>query len=120
MDTGATISIMAKNVLPCGDLKKSMPTAAICMGDGHVVHSCEDCDIDVPMGSKSIVHRFYLMDTKAFDFIFGNNFFAEHQHILSHTLQAFHVLHVDHGDRRESVPLERSELMSIYPRLCKK
>ena len=40
LDTGATISIVAKKILPPGDLKNIMPTAAIHIGDGHVVHSC--------------------------------------------------------------------------------
>ena len=40
LDTGATISIVAKKNLPCGSLKNTMTTAAIRMGDGHVVHSC--------------------------------------------------------------------------------
>ena len=39
LDTGATISIVAKKILPCGSLKNTMTTAAIRMGDGHVVHS---------------------------------------------------------------------------------
>ena len=42
LDTGATISIVAKRNLPCGDLKNILPTAAIRMGDEHVVHSCGD------------------------------------------------------------------------------
>ena len=29
LDTVATISIVAKNILPCGDLKNILPTAAI-------------------------------------------------------------------------------------------
>ena len=47
---------MAKNILPCGDLKNILLTAAIRMGDGHVVHSCGDCEVEVPMGSRSIAH----------------------------------------------------------------
>ena len=39
LDTAATISIVGKKILPCGDLKNILPTAAIRMGDGHVVHS---------------------------------------------------------------------------------
>ena len=39
LDTGAIISIVAKKTLPCGSLKNTMTTAAIRMGDGHVVHS---------------------------------------------------------------------------------
>ena len=54
---------MAKKTLPSGDLKNIMPTAAFCMGDGHVVHSCGNCEVEVPMGSRSIAHRLYVMDT---------------------------------------------------------
>ena len=78
LDTRATISIVAKKILPCGDLKNILPTAAIRMGDGHVVHSCGDCDVEVPMGSRSIADRFYVMDTEAFDFVLGTDFFVEH------------------------------------------
>ena len=120
LDTGAIISIVARKTLPRGDLKNMMPTAAIRMGDGHVVHSCGDCEVDVPMGSRSIAHCFYVMDTEAFDFVLGTDFFVEHSQILSLTLQAPYVLQVDHGDRWESVPLEQSEHTSSYLRLCKK
>ena len=84
LDTGATISIVAKKILPCGGLKNVMPTAAVRMGDGHVVHSCGECEVDVPMGSRSIAHRFYVMDA----FVLRTDFFAEHAQILSLTLQA--------------------------------
>ena len=53
------------------------------MGDGHVVHSCGDCEVKVPMGSRSIAHRFYMMGTEAFDFVLGTDFFVEHSQILS-------------------------------------
>ena len=112
LHTGATISIVAKKTLPRGTLKNVMPTAAIRMEDGHVVHSCGDCQIDVPMGSRSIAHRFYVTDTEAFDFVLGTDLFVEHAQILSLTLQAPYVLHVDHGDGRESLPLEQSERTS--------
>ena len=120
LDTGATISIVAKKTLPRGDVKNIMPTAAIRMGDGHVVHSCGDCEVDVPMESRSIAHRFYTMDTEAFDFVLGTDFFVDHSQVLSLTLQAPYVLQVDHGDGWESVPLEQSERTSSYLRACKK
>ena len=44
-----------------------MTTTAIRMGDGHVVHSCGDCEVEVPMGSRTIAHRFYVMDTETFE-----------------------------------------------------
>ena len=98
LDTGATISIVAKKILPRGDLKNIMPTAAIRMGDGHVVHSYGDFEVEVPMGSRSIAHRFYVMDTEAFDFVLETDFFVEHSQILSLTLQAPYVHQVDHDD----------------------
>ena len=120
LETGATISIVAKKILPSGDLKNILPTAAIRMGDGQVVHSCGNCEVEVPMGSRSIAHRLYVMDTEAFDFVRGTDFFVEQSQILSLTLQAPYVLQVDHGNGWESVPLEMSEHTSSYLRLCKR
>ena len=96
---------MAKKILPSGDVKNILLNAAIRMGDGHVVHSCGDCEVEVPMGSRSIAHRFCVMDTEAFDFVLGTDFYVEHSQILSLTLQAAYVLQSDHGDGWESVPL---------------
>ena len=117
---GLLCQLWPRKFHPRGDLKKTMPTAAIHMGDGHVVHSCGDCEVDVPMGSRSIARRFYVMDTEAFDFVLGTNFFVEHSQTLSLTLQAPYVLQVDHGDGGESVPLEQSEHTSSYLKVCKK
>ena len=119
LDTGATISIVAKKTLPCGSLKNTMTTAAIRMGDGHVVHSCGDCEVEVPMGSRTIAHWFYVMYTEAFDFVLGTDFFVQHSQIQSLTLQVPYLLYVDHGSGRESVPLEQSEHTSSYLRVSK-
>ena len=119
LDTGATISIVAKKILPCGSLTNTMPTVAIRMGDGHVVHSCGDCDVEVPMGSRTVAHRFYLMDTEAFDFVLETDFFLQDSQIQSLTLQASYLVYVDHGNGRESVPLEQSEYTLSYLRVSK-
>ena len=118
LDTWAIISIVARKPLPLGDLKNITPTAGICLGHGQLVHSCGDCEVEVNMGCRSIAHRFYGMDTEAFNSALGTNFFAEHPQILFLTLQAPYVLHVDHGDGRESLPLEQSEHTSTYLRVC--
>ena len=78
-----------------------MPTAAIRMGDGHVVHSCGDCEVEVPMGSRTIAHPFYVMDTESFDFVSGTDFFVQFSQIKFLTLQATYPLSVDHGNGRE-------------------
>ena len=96
-----------------------MTTAAIRMGDGHVVHSSGDCEVEVPMGSRTIAHRFSVMDTEAFDFVLGTDFFVQHSQIQSLTLQAPYPLYLDHGSGRESVPLEQSEYTSSYLRVSK-
>ena len=82
-----------------------------------MVHSCADFEVKVPMGARSIAHRFYVMDTEAFDFVLGTDFFVEHSQILSLTLQAPYVLQVDHGDGWESLPLEQSQHTSSYLRV---
>ena len=119
LDTGATISIVANKILPCGSLTNTMPTAAIRMGDGHVVHSCGDCEVEVPMGSRTIAHWFYVMDTGAFDFVLGTDFFVQHSKIQSLTLQEAYLLYMDHGNGRESVPLQQSESTSSYLRVSR-
>ena len=119
LDTEATISIVAKKILPCGSLTNTMPNRAIRMGDGHVVHSFGDCGVKVPMGCRIIAHRFYVIDTEAFDFGLGTDFFVQHSQIQSLTLQAPYFLYVDHGNGRESVPLQQSEYTSSYLRVSK-
>ena len=119
LDTGATGCIVAKNTLPCGSLKNTMTNAAIQMGDGHVVHSCGDCEVEVPLGSRSFAHRLYVIDTEAFDFVLGTDFFMQHSKIQSLTLQAPYLLYVDHGSSRDPVPLEQSEHTSSYLRVSK-
>ena len=117
LDTGASISIVAKNILPCGSLKNTMTTAAIRMGDGHVVHSCGDCEVEVPMGSRTIAHRFYAMDTEAFDFVLGTDFFVQHSQIQSLTLQTPYLLYVDHGNGRGDLPsqFQNSQFLRVHP-----
>ena len=101
------MSMVAEKILLSGSLTNTMPTAAIEMGDGHVVHSCRDCEVEVQMGSQTIAHRFFVMDIEAFDFALGTDLFVQHSQIQSMTLQAPYLLYVDHGNGRESVPLEQ-------------
>ena len=71
------------------------------------------------MGSPTIAHLFYVIDTEAFKFVSGTDFFMQHSQIQSLTLQAPYILYVDHGKGRESVPLEQSEYTSSYLRVSK-
>ena len=43
-----------------------------------MVHSCGASEVEVPMDSRSIAHRIYVMDTEAFDFVLGTDLFVEH------------------------------------------
>ena len=82
-----------------------------------MVHSYKDCEVEVPMGSRTIAHRFYVMDTEALDFVLGADFFVQHSQIQSLKLQAPYLLYVDHCSGRESVPLEHSENTLSYLRV---
>ena len=48
-----------------------------------MVHSCGDCEVEVPIGSRTIAHRFYVMETEAFHFVLGTDFFVQHSQIQS-------------------------------------
>ena len=71
------------------------------------------------MGYQTIAHRFYVTDIEAFEFVLRTEFFAQHAQIHSLTLQTPYLLYVDHGNGRESVPLEQSEYTSSYLRVSK-
>ena len=59
------------------------------------------------------------MDTEAFDFVLGTDFFVQHSQIQSLTVQAPYLLYVAHGEGRDSVPLKQSEHTSSYLRVSK-
>ena len=69
------------------------------------------------MGSRTIAHLFYVMDTEAFDFVLGTDFLVQHSQIQSLTLQAPYLLYMDHSSGRESMPLEQSEHTWSYLRV---
>ena len=71
------------------------------------------------MGCRNIAHQFHVMDTEAFDFVFGTDVFVQHSQIQSLTLEAPYLLYVDHGNGGESVPLEQSENTPSYLRVPK-
>ena len=60
------------------------------------------------------------MQTEAFDVLLGTDFFTEHPKVMSLTLQASHVLHVDHGSGKQSVPLEHNGQVIQHLRVCQK
>ena len=59
------------------------------------------------------------MDTEAFDFVLGTDFFVQRSGIKSWTLQAPDLLYVDHGNGREWLLLEQSEYTFSYLRVSK-
>ena len=59
------------------------------------------------------------METESFDFVLGTDFFVPHSQIQSLTVQACYLLYVDHGNGRDSMPLEQSEYTSSYLRVLK-
>ena len=55
----------------------------------------------MPLGSRSIAQALYMIDTEAFGFVVGPDFFVEYPQILSLKLQAPYVSDVDHADTQE-------------------
>ena len=89
------------------------------LGDGRVAHSVGDCVVEVPMGSRTISHPFYVMDTEAFNFVMGTDFLTQYPEILSRTLRSPYMLWVDHGGGRVAVSLDHADTSSRHLRVMK-
>ena len=72
------------------------------------------------MGTNDLAHRFYVMDTEAFDLVVGTGFFTEHPQIPSLIVHSPYVLHVDQGQGKDFVPLEHTGEGSRLLRVCKR
>ena len=90
LDIGATISVVSAKIVPRYGLKRTMSTALFHMGEGHVVHSCGDCEVEVSMSLKRVHCRFHGMVTETFDFVLVTDLFTEHPPVISPTSAVCH------------------------------
>ena len=105
LDTGATLSIMARRLLKTFKRGK---TVAIRVGVGRTMHSLGGVDVSVGLGDESVRQHYRVLDTDAFDIIIGTHFLRRNPPVKMLSLQRPYPLHCDFGRGLFSVPLKLS------------
>ena len=100
LDTGATLSIVARRLLK---IFRKTKTVAIRVGDGRTIHSLGGVDVTICLGDETVTQHCRVLDTDAFDIVLRRN---PQGKMLS--LQRPYSLHCDFGSGLFSVPLELS------------
>ena len=109
LDTGATLSIVARRLLKQAKIRKTK-TVAIRVGDGRTIHSLEGVDVTVCLGDEEVTQHGKVLDTAAFDIVIGTDFLRFNPQVKLLSLQRPYALHWDFGSGLYSVPLELSGL----------
>ena len=71
LDTGATLSIVARRLLRTFRKTK---TVAIRVGDGRTIHSLGGVDVTICLGHETVTQHCRVLDTDAFDIVIGTDF----------------------------------------------
>ena len=71
LDTGATLSIVARRLLKTF---KKPKTVAIRVGDGRTIHSLGGVDMTICLGDETVTQHCRVLDTDAFDIVIGTDF----------------------------------------------
>ena len=109
LDTGATLSIVARRLLKQAKIRKTK-TVAIRVGDGWTIHALGGVDVTVCLGGEEVTQHCKVLDTDAFDIVIGTDFLRLNLHLELLSLQRPYALHCDFGSGLYSVPLEVSGL----------
>ena len=107
LDTGATLSIVARRMLKQARIQKTK-TVAIRVGDGRTIHSLKDVDVTVCMGDEQVTQHCKVLDSDAFDIVIRTDFLRRNSKVKVLSSQAPYALHCDLGSGLFSVPLELS------------
>ena len=102
LDTGATLSIVARRLLKTF---KKTKTVAIRVGDGRTIHSLGGVDVTICLGHETLTQHCRVLDTDAFDIVIGTDFLRRNPEVKMLSLRRPYSLHCDFGF---SVPLELS------------
>ena len=106
LDTGATLSIVARRLLKTFTKKK---TVAIRVGDGRTIHSLGGgVDVTICLGDETVTQHCRVLDTDPFDIVIGTGFLRRNPQVKMLPLQRPYSLHCDFGRGLFSVPLELS------------
>ena len=107
LDTGATLSIVARRLLKQANIRKTK-TMAIRVGDGRTIHSLGGVDVTVRLGDEQVTRHCKVLDTDAFDIVRGTDFLRRNPQVKLLSLQRPYAVHCDFGSGLFSVPLELS------------
>ena len=105
LDTGATLSIVARRLLKTFRKTK---TVAIRVGDGRTIHSLGGVDVTICLGDETVTQHCRVLDTDTFDIVIGTDFLRRNPQVKMLSLQRPYSLHCDFGSGLFSVPLELS------------
>ena len=109
LDTGATLSIVARRLLKQAKIWRTK-TVAIRVGDGRTIHSLGGVDVTVCLGDEEVTRHCQVLDTDAFDIVIGTDFLRFNPHVKLLSLQCPYALHCNFGSGLYSVPLRLSGL----------
>ena len=105
LDTGATLSIVARRLLKTFKKTKTM---AIRVGDGCTIHSLGVVDLSICLGDETVTQHCRVLDTDAFDIVIGTDVLRGNPQVKMLSLQRPYSLHCNFGSGLFSVPLELS------------
>ena len=71
LDTGATLSIVARRLLKTF---KKTKTVGIRVGEGGTIHSLGGVDVTICLGDETVTQHCRVLDTDAFDIVIGTDF----------------------------------------------
>ena len=101
LDTGATLSIVARRLLKTFRKTK---TVAIRVGDGCAIHFLGGVNVTICL----VTQHCRVLDTDAFDMVIGSDFLRRNPQVKILSLQRPYSLHCDFCSGLFSVPLELS------------
>ena len=105
LDTGATLSIVARRLLKTF---KKTKTVAIRVGDGRTIHSLGGIHVTICLGDETVTQHCRVLDTDAFDIVIGTDFLRRNPQVKMLSLQRPYSLHCHFGSGLFSIPLELS------------
>ena len=106
LDTGATLSIVARRLL---NTFKKTKTVAIRVGHGRTIHSLGGVDVTLCLGDETVTQHCRMLDTDAFDIAIGTDFLRRNPQVKMLSLQRPYSLHCNFGSGLFSVHSELSE-----------
>ena len=94
LDTGATLSIVARRLLKTF---KKTKTVAIRVGDGHTIYSLGGVNVIICLGYETVIQHCRVVDTDDFDIVIAIQFLQRNPQVKMLSLQRPFSLHCDFG-----------------------